>query len=285
MGNSKEGTVWELPAGKLAAASTKLWNDLGSRGGEIVSRLDNDQDTFRKHVTEFMLRGGIDGSVHHKLARALMGQNFFGVEEYATLYGVNFSKKQLREVSEFPWGEDVLNGPCPFNKGKTVRETHFAFLGVDKFNGSPLTIMKFQELHPALGQPKFYSYAPSSWYHQQAFATDKTMKLRWYLLLKDIVPNSTSTSWNDQKTMLPAEYEVPTAVEETAKDLYTQRKTGIYPNLKVYARVDDVSSDSYCVDVGFCCDGGVGVSDWDDSGSSYVGVGASWKLPARLAKA
>ena len=134
-----------------------------------------------------------------------MNQNFFGVEEYATLYGVNFSKKQLREVSEFPWGEDVLNGPCPFNKSKTVRKTHFAFLGIDKLNGSPLTIMKFQKLHPASGQPKFYSYAPSSWYTGHPFATDKTMKLRWYLLLKDIVPNSTSTSWNDKKALLPAE--------------------------------------------------------------------------------
>ncbi|KKS27489.1 MAG: hypothetical protein UX24_C0009G0005 [Candidatus Giovannonibacteria bacterium GW2011_GWB1_45_9b] len=277
---SKNETGWaSIPAGKLATAQSKLWNELGNRGGEIIVRIDDDQD-FRKHIAGFMLRGGIDGSVQHKLARARMGQNFFGVEEYATLYGVNFSKKQLREVSGFPWGKDILDAPCPFNKGKTVRETHFAYLGVDKLNGSPLTIMKFQELHPESGQPKFRNYAPDSWYHQQVFATDKTMKLRWYLLLKNIVPNSTLTSWNDQKAMLPAEYEIPTAVEETAKDLFVQRKTGIYPNLKVYARVDDTSSNGHRVNVGDCYHGSVGVYFWGDYGDDSVGLGAS-RLPGR----
>jgi len=277
MKSTTQSGLWTASYGEIGA-SLKSLQDNGVTLDHLA-RLRSDAN-YAKRTAEFMLRGGIDGSVHHKLARALMGQNFFGVEEYVTLYGVNFSKKQLREVSKFPWSEDVLNGPCLFNKGKLVKDTHFAFLGVDKLNGSPLTIMKFQELHPASGQPKFYSYAPSSWYHQQAFATDKTMKLRWYLLLKNIVPNSTSTSWNDQKAMLPAEYEIPTAVEETAKDLYAQRKTGIYPNLKVYARVDDTSSDGSRVGVGYCCCGSVGVGSWYVNGDYYyVGLGASRKLP------
>ena len=277
MKSTTQSGLWTASYGEIGA-SLKSLQDNGVTLDHLA-RLRSDAN-YAKRTAEFMLRGGIDGSVHHKLARALMGQNFFGVEEYVTLYGVNFSKKQLREVSKFPWSEDVLNGPCLFNKGKLVKDTHFAFLGVDKLNGSPLTIMKFQELHPASGQPKFYSYAPSSWYHQQAFATDKTMKLQWYLLLKNIVPNSTSTSWNDQKAMLPAEYEIPTAVEETAKDLSAQRKTGLYPNLKVYARVDDTSSDGSRVGVGYCCCGSVGVGSWYVNGDYYyVGLGASRKLP------
>lgn len=269
--------LWTMEFGELGATLKSLQDNGVTL--DHMARLRSDP-AYAKRIAEFMLRGGIDGSVHHKLARALMGQNFFGVEEYAALYGVNFSKKQLREISEFPWGEDVLNGPCSFNKGKTVRETHFAFLGVEKINGSPLTIVKFQELHPASGQSKFFSYAPRSWCSQQVFATDKTMKLRWYLLLKDIVPNSINTSWNDQKAMLSAKYEVPTAVEETAKDLYVQRKTGVYPNLRVYARVDDVSSGGSRVRVGYCYGGSIDVSYWGASGGRYVGLGASRKLPA-----
>ena len=277
MKSTTQSGLWTANYGEVGATLKSLQDNGVTL--DHMARLRSDP-AYAKRIAEFMLRGGIDGSVHYKLARALMGQNFFGVEEYATVYGVNFSKKQLREVSEFPWGEDVINGPCPFNKGKTVRETHFAFLGIDKLNGSPLTIMKFQELHPASGQPKFYNYAPSSWYHQQAFATDKTMKLRWYLLLKDIVPNSTSTSWDDQKAMLPTEYEVPTAVEETAKDLYTQRKTGTYPNLRVYTKVDDTSSVGVRVGVGCCYGGGVHVGRWGDSDVDSFVLGASRKLPA-----
>ena len=267
----------ETPYSEITASLEVL--DFHRVTSQHLARLRSDKN-YACRVAEFMLRGGIDGSVHHKLARAVMGQNFFGVEEWATLHNVNFSKKQLREISEFPWGEDILNGPCLFNKGKAVRETHFAFLGLDKLNGSPLSILKFQELYPASGQPKFYSYAPSSWYTGHPFAVDKTMKLRWYLLLKDIVPNSISTSWDNQKALLPAEYEIPTAVEETAKDLYVQRKTGIYPNLKVYARVDDRSSSGFHVVVGVCYDGGVHVDYCYDYGYSVVGLGASRKLPA-----
>lgn len=275
MKSTTQSGLWTASYGEVGATLKSLQDNGVTL--DHMARLRSDP-AYAKRIAEFMLRGGINDSVHHKLARAWMGQNFFGVEEYVTLYGVNFSKKQLREVNGFPWGEDVLNGPCPFNKGKLLRDTHFAYLGVDKLNGEPLTIMKFQELHSASGQPKFYSYAPGSWYHQQAFATDKTMKLRWYLLLKDIVPNSTSANWNDQKVMLPAEYEVPTAVEETAKDLFVQRKTGVYPNLKTYAMVDDVSSDGYRVDVGYCCSSSVGIDHWYDGGC-YVGLGASRKLP------
>ncbi len=94
MGKSETGWA-SVPGGKLKTAESKLWTELGSRGAEIISSIDEDP-RFRRRVAEFMLRGGIDGSVHHKLACALMGQNFFGVEEYATLYGVKFSKKQLR---------------------------------------------------------------------------------------------------------------------------------------------------------------------------------------------
>ena len=42
MANSKEGTVWAAPAGKLASASTKLWNELGNRGGVVIVKLDED---------------------------------------------------------------------------------------------------------------------------------------------------------------------------------------------------------------------------------------------------
>ena len=270
----------ETPYSEITASLEVL--DFHRVTSQHLARLRSDKN-YACRVAEFMLRGGIDGSVHHKLARAVMGQNFFGVEEWATLHNVNFSKKQLREISEFPWGEDILNGPCLFNKGKAVRETHFAFLGLDKLNGSPLSILKFQELYPASGQPKFYSYAPSSWYTGHPFAVDKTMKLRWYLLLKDIVPNSTSTAWDKQLLMLPAEYEVPTAIEEVSKDILAYRKTGIYLNPSVYARVNDTASDGDRVRIGYFVGDGLGIDLWDDDGGSGIGVSASRKLPAQRA--
>ena len=147
-------------------------------------------------------QGGVSGSANHQVARAIMGKNLFGVEEWAALYGVKFTKKQLREVAEFPWGEEVLNAPCPFVKGKTIKETHFAFLGLENVNGKPLTILHLQELHPQGSQPKFASYAPNSWYFNQVWATNETAKFRWYLMSLEIVPNSEDKNYQEQAAML-----------------------------------------------------------------------------------
>jgi len=62
----EENTVWTLPAGKVAAATTKLWTQLGSQGSDIVARLDDDEQ-FRTRIAKFMLQGGIESSSHIKL--------------------------------------------------------------------------------------------------------------------------------------------------------------------------------------------------------------------------
>lgn len=272
----------EIPAGTLLTATQNLWGALGNDADRVAEQLKRDS-SFVRRAGAFLLSGGIKESAGLELARYIMDKNFWEPTDWAVNYAARFTKSQLCEVGKFPWGEDVLNSACLFPKcGKIVRDCHFAFVGLEKLNGQPLTMLKLQELHPASGQPRFASYAPSSCYAQQKFATEKTMGLRWYLLHIHIVPNSTSTAWSDQLAMLPAEYEVPTAVTETAKDLLVYRKTGVYPNLKVYARVDDTTSDGRRVDVG-CCgySDGVDVDCWGDDDDYYLGLAVSRKLPAR----
>lgn len=145
--------VKETPHSEMNA-TIEVFDHLGVTR-EHFARMRTDE-AFARRITSFMLRGGIDGSVHQKLARALLGQNFFGIEEWSTFHGMIFTKKQLREVTEFPWGEDVLNSPCPWNSGKLVHETHMAFLGLEKFKGEPLTILKWHDIYPATRQPKFF---------------------------------------------------------------------------------------------------------------------------------
>jgi len=276
----EENTVWTLPAGKVAAATTKLWTQLGSQGADIVARLDDDE-RFRTRIAKFMLQGGIESSAHIKLVRVIMGEErFWGAEEWSAFYGVRFTKKQLHEVAEFPWSEDVLNAPCPFHKDKSVKETHFAFLGLDKIKGKPLTILKWQELHPAMGQPKFYSYAPDNWYAKEKFGNEPTCGFRWYLMPLEIVPKSENKTYQEQIAMLPADdYEVPHAIEEVTKDILYYRKNGTYLNPTRYGRCQDVTSDGFRVFVGRFDSRGLNVDDWsDDLRYCSIGVAASRKF-------
>ena len=267
--------VKETPHSEVTA-TLELFDRLGITR-EHLSRLRAESD-YAKRVAEFMLRGGLDTSIHQKLARTVMGKNFFGVEDWSALYGVNFTQKQLRQVAEFPWGEDILNSTCPLC-GKVVKDCHFAFVGLDRINGKPLTILKLQELHPATGQPKFYSYAPSAWYPNEKFAKETTMSFRWYLLHQNIVPKSEDKTYGDQKTMLTADYEVPSAVTEATKDLLIFRKTGIFANSSQYARCECVASDGRRVLVGYFDSDGLGVDYyWDDNRNDNIGVSSARKF-------
>lgn len=265
---------------KVEAAIAKC----GGNPRQLFDRIRTDK-SFTDRIAKFMLRGGLEGSVHHKLARAIMGKNFFGVEEWLALYGVNFSKKQLREVAEFPWSEDVLNAPCPFYKGKSIKETHFAFLGLNNIRGKPLTILKWQELHPDSSQPKFYSYAPDNWYAKEKFGNEPTCGFRWYLMPLEILPNSTNKTYQEQVAMLSAEYEMPLAIEETTKDILYYCKNGIYLNPTSYGRCQDVASDGYRVYVGDFDSKGLIIDLWSDgSRSGGIGLAASRKFPVQITK-
>jgi len=274
--SQQQDGLWTIQFGELGA-TLKALQDNGVTV-EHLARLRAKPD-YAKRVAEFMLQGGLVGSAHQKLARAILGKNFFGVEEWSFLYGVNFSNKQLREVAEFPWSEDVLNAPCPFYKGKSVKETHFAFLGLDTFKGKPLTILRWQELHPASGQPKFYSYAPDSWYSKEKFGNKPTCGFRWYLMPLEIVPESTNKTYAEQTAMLSADYEVPLAIEEITKVILYYRKNGIYLNSTRYGRCQDVASNGYRVDVGYFVSEGLNVNRyWDDFHHHSIGLAASRKF-------
>jgi hypothetical protein len=212
-----------------------------------------------------------------------MGKNYFGPEDWVKLYGASFTKKQLREVSHFPWNEEILMSTCPLC-GKIVRDCHFAHVGLETIQDSPLTIVKFREFYPETGRPKFYAYG-TAWYNNNDFAKVITLKLRWYLTHLEIVPESESKTTQEQQAMLPAEYELPLAIEETFKSFHCFRKTGNYLNPKRYARCQDLSSGGYRVYVGsFNSDGFIVFNFSDDDSGGILGAGASRKVPTQTSK-
>src|SRR3989344_1409706 len=173
----------------------------------------------------------------NQLSAVLPEPNCFGIADWQTFHRVIITAKQTTAISEFPWSDATLNSPCPFHPRKKVHETHFAFMGLDH-----ITIAELQKLYPHSGQPRFYPYLPDAWYSGQEFATKTTLALRWYLLLKEIVPGSEKKTFEEQKAMLPKEYEVPSAAAETAKDLFVFQKTSSHVNPKRYARTADLVS-------------------------------------------
>jgi hypothetical protein len=212
-----------------------------------------------------------------------MGKNFFGVEEWSVLYDVKFSQKQLRQAAEFPWGEDILNSTCPFC-GKVVKDCHFAFLGLDRINGEPLTIEKWCKLHPKTDTGQLYTlHASDIEYHRFSdFFSNTTMSFRWYLLHKSIIPRSHDKQYREQLAMLTAaDYEPPSAVTELTKNILVFRRTCDLVNIGALARcacTDRLGSHIFVCSVHYSRKIAFEITDCGYSDFFDVGLAASRKL-------
>lgn len=279
--------LWTMTKGEFEESVTSLERAIVKKGGAPRKLFDllRTNSGFAERTAETMLRDGFDPSTEVKLARLMLGKNIFDVPDWTALYEAGFTGKQHREAAKFPWSEEVLQSPCPFVEGERVCDTHFAFLGVEQINGEPLTVAKWLQLHPKTGQPCFY-FSEDPWHTGQPHTDKAELTFRWYLMLKDIVPNSTDKTPEEQVAMLPPEYEVPTTIAEVTKDILVFRKTGMPPNPSVWAACtertvktgklsDDDVGDVSCVG---SFDGyGLNVNLWSGSGFYSVGVGASRK--------
>ena len=282
---SKGSLIKETPYSEITATLEVL--DYYEVTREHFARIRSDVD-YAKLVTKCMLSDGTHDPIHDKLVRAVMGKNFWGIEDwlYYSLIKEFLTKEQRRKVVDFPWWDnDTLNSPCPFNKGKLVKDTHFAFLGISGINGQPLTVAKWLKLYPGNGQPKFY-FDTDPWHVGQPHTDVVTMQLRWYLMLKDIVPGSTSKTPEEQVAMLPEGYEVPTTIMEVTKDILVFRKTGERPNGSRWAactertvETDKVSAGRVSC-VGCFNESGLSVNRWHGDHSDNVGLGAS-RMPGK----
>ncbi|OGN16204.1 MAG: hypothetical protein A3C81_02355 [Candidatus Yanofskybacteria bacterium RIFCSPHIGHO2_02_FULL_46_19] len=283
MTQAKSG-LWTMTKGEFEESVASLEKAVAKEGGNPrdlfdLFRTDNE---YTRRIAQAMLRKGLVGSIESRMARMVLGRNIFDVADWMSYYDAKFTKKQIRDAGKFPWGEDVLNSPCPFNKGKLVKDTHFAFLGLTAINGSPLTVAKWLQLHPATGQPKFY-FNSNPWHEGQPHTDVATMQLRWYLMLKDIVPGSTDKTPEEQVAILPAEYEVPTTIAETTKDILVFRKTDVRPNGSRWAACTErtVKTDKAGAGSVSCVGGfrgsGLSVYNWGGNRGAYVGGGASRK--------
>lgn len=175
----------------------------------------------------------------------------FGPKEWTAYFGVTFSAEQLRRIPEFPSVAEsrLLETNCSILPSRLVRETSFAFLGVDQIDGEPLTIEKLHGMLPEAGQPHLYLHEPPShefgrpvhvqspWYirRRYTFAVEKTCEFRWYLMPLCPLLTNRYESIQKQLVAIPTDYKWADAVVELVKRVLFFRLTGIRIRHAVHA--------------------------------------------------
>ncbi len=284
---TKPDGLWKMTKGEFEESVTSLEREIRRLGGnprQLFDMLRTDEN-FNHHIAKIMIYCGDVGFSEPTeiiIARMLLNENIFDVRDWMSFH-VLFTEKQLCDAEKFPWDEEILNSPCPFTEGKRVKDTHFAFLGLEQIDeGRPLTVVEWysnEQLQPHLMR--------NVWFTEQSYAKTKTLRFRWYLMLKGPVPDSLNKTFEEQKTLLPEEYVLPSTIEEFTKAILVFWKTGKFPlsegqSVACTERTQTTSKTREfdkisCI--GFQ-GGTLTVESWSGNALDFVGIGASRIQPS-----
>ncbi len=244
---SDHGLIHEaVVTGRKVGAGEDFWKALG-----------DDEALFRRVVRLVQGDEVPSGNVTPEEAAQIMGSNFHPVAAAAAAFGFRPSAKHKRELLNVPFGREILS---------TCQRTHILVPGL------PLSITDIHKL----AAREFYSQA-DPWYGQaeQKFGRDK-IKLGWYLVRKDAVPNSTSRTWNEQQGLVPEGEFVPEANLAVYAAILHKLQTGERLFSRVWVRTNSGTAHGGPGGVGFRSDG-LFVGSWDDDAYSSIGVASARK--------
>lgn len=220
---------------------------VGSRGNSLAKR-----------IIRFIENGGFDLSTSQKLAREIMGKNFFGIKDAVNHFEIDPSETQTVILSEIPFTDDVL---------ESCKDTHVL---VAVF---PMSILDIR----GKVEHKLFSSHEDGWYNEESFAKDKG-KTRWHLIRKTSVANLNLKTWDEQQVFLTKNEEIPSArvlvYTIIGHFLATRERLFEY----VYGRTSSVDSKGHHVGVGYFENGLLHVRNgFDSTRDLIVGVSSARK--------
>lgn len=198
----------------------------------------------------------------------LMGNNCFLSSDWQTHYNIQIPEPRLID-------KEILLGPCPIEKDKQIKDTHFLFYAPE----NTFSLLDWRDKYPEKGQPRFYGNYSDRWYNDQFFAKNIKNRYSLYLGYKKVLPNSTNKSYQDQLSLLPQNYEPFLAVELAMFLILYYKKNQEYLYESIFGRCQDSDFDRLRVYLGYFNSNGLGVGrDSDDLCLFILGVSALRKL-------
>ncbi len=254
------GSAWTLSAGKLNSATAKLLDELGDKGADVITKIDDDP-AFRRRIANLAKSGGYLPTTSQERAQRIMGKHYVGPDAATQHLGVQYTDQELAMLSVVPFSETVL---------KDCAKTHVLVAG------APLSILEVRER--TQGKGKLFYSIDDTWYNKEKFARDEKVNVQWYLVRKDAVANSFSKNWDEQQVLLTPEEITPRACEVVYASILTFLATSTRLFEKYYVRCSDVSSDGHHVYVGVFGADGLCVSfRWADNRNDSLGLAARRK--------
>jgi hypothetical protein len=199
----------------------------------------------------------------YTLAKQILGDDFITPEEIDKVRGVGYSPEQIGFLAGSIPSEDTLRW-CK-NNGYAIMATPPA----------ALPLLNIRSIQVDL----FYSKT-GGWYKEdkEKFSRKDKTSPGWLAIRKDIVPNSTNKTWNEQQTLLLDVEYVPNAAEAAWFITTYYMVHGVRLFERIYVRTSSLDSDGFHVLVGDFDAKGLDVLNlWDDLRHDNLGLASARK--------
>ena len=210
---TNEKGLWSMTVGQREASLKALERAIFEAGGNPKKLFDlfRTNSAFTQSVAQAIVESNKLNYLDVSDAKRILGNNIFTIADWQKYCFNSFSEKQIQEFNKFPWNEKFLDSPCPFNKGLSIKQTHFAFIGLESINKEFLHADNWHSLN----FETLYSIDTKFMRNPDA----SKLKFRWYLMLKKEMPGSSNKTIEQQMAMLPesGEYQIPTLEAQITK--------------------------------------------------------------------
>lgn len=196
--------------------------------------------------------------------RTILGKDFISPEDVMnSRKGITYTDEQLAQFGETVPVQEILEW-CRDNNIMLV--------------AGPNRPMSFLEIRTM--KNGYFCSKVGGWYaeQKQKFSKDDKVETKWYMIRKDIVPESTFKTWYKQHALISEIETVPNAPEFVWAITTYKAVRGIYLFGGIYARTSSLNSEGNRVSVGRFVDRGlIVVNDWDGSRESDLGLSVARK--------
>lgn len=197
----------------------------------------------------------------YKIAQAILGNDFITPEKMMSLdKRIVFSKKQLSLLRETVPAQELL---------EWGRDNNFFLVAGP---GSPLSLNGVYNLM------KDYFLSEEDNFGLQELLQNDLIRTRWYMIRKDIVPESTYKNWKEQQSLLPVGETTPSAPELIWAIIIYKIVNKICLFHDVYVRTSSLNLDGQNVDISFA-EGSLIVNTlWINPRNNSLGLASSKDL-------
>ncbi len=199
---------------------------------------------------------------NYELAIATLGKDFISpLDVMNSRKGITYTDEQLVQFSETVPAQEIL---------EWCRDNNFMLVAGPN---RPMSLLEIRTMKNG-----YFNSKDGGWYADQNFSQKDKVETKWYMIRKDIVPESTSKNWDEQHALISEIETTPNAPEFVWAITTYKAVRGVYLFGGIYARTSSLDSDGDRVDVGNFGDGGLYVySYWGNHRSSNLGLSVARK--------